>query len=324
MFVERLTLALEDGVTIPDAGRIAVVDAPADALAQFSKDRTTFISRQRTLYDAYQAAGVDCAPAPTGAYAAAFLCVPRAKDEAKDMIARLAASTGGEIVVDGQKTQGIDSLIKALRSHGDVSRVISKAHGKLAALQGLTLDDWRAEPTFVDGFVTRAGVFSADGIDPGSKLLAEALPHLKGRVADLGAGWGYLAASVLKSPDVTEIDLVDADAVAIECARENVTDPRAAFLWADAVTWQADVAYDAVVMNPPFHRGRAADPGLGLSFLQTAARVLKRRGVLWMVANRHLPYEARLAALFRSVEEVAGNASFKIIRAEAPKTPGSR
>ena len=38
-------------------------------------------------------------------------------------------------------------------------------------------------------------MFSHGRIDPGSRLLAEALPaDLSGKVADFCAGWGYLSA----------------------------------------------------------------------------------------------------------------------------------
>src|SRR5690606_11932924 len=78
--------------------------------------------------------------------------------------------------------------------------------------------EWRAlggrRPLEGTGFVTEAGIFSADGIDPGSALLAEKLPaHLRGKVADLGAGWGFLTAAVLKRcQKVGRVDLFEADA----------------------------------------------------------------------------------------------------------------
>ena len=37
-----------------------------------------------------------------------------------------------------------------------------------------------------------------------------------------------------------------------------------------------------------------------------------------MVANRHLPYEAELAADFAQVDEVAGTSGFKVIHAQRP------
>ena len=75
---------------------------------------------------------------------------------------------------------------------------------------------------------------------------------------------------------------------------------------------------NTVVMNPPFHSGRTANPALGKAFIAAAARMLAPSGQLWMVANRHLPYEATLEDLFGKVEEITGDNRFKILRAERP------
>ena len=72
-------------------------------------------------------------------------------------------------------------------------------------------------------------------------------------------------------------------------------------------------------MNPPFHTGRAADPALGIAFIAAAARALTGSGQLWMVANRHLPYEAALRDRFKTVEELGGDAAFKLFHATRPK-----
>ena len=49
-----------------------------------------------------------------------------------------------------------------------------------------------------EGFLTAPGMFSPEHADPGSRRLAAALAgRLSGRVADLGAGWGWLAQAAL-------------------------------------------------------------------------------------------------------------------------------
>jgi 16S rRNA (guanine1207-N2)-methyltransferase len=50
----------------------------------------------------------------------------------------------------------------------------------------------------------------------------------------------------------------------------------------------------------------------------TAARILSGNGDLWMVANRHLPYEAELKKRFAFVEEMGGDARFKLFHASRP------
>lgn len=151
-------------------------------------------------------------------------------------------------------------------------------------------------------------------------MLAQALPAKLGRhVIDLGAGWGYLTAQGLADSSVQHIDLVEADALALECARKNITDPRARFHWADATEWTPREKADTVIMNPPFHSGRKADPSLGRAFVTAAAKMLSPSGQLWMVANRHLPYENTLEESFAQVKEAAGDNRFKIFHASKPR-----
>lgn len=320
----RLNIALESGVAgLPTDGRIAVFRPRAGAdLSALPRDRLQLIQGFRPDHDAFAALGYDTAVAPGGDFAAALVCLPRAKAEARGLVARAMALTGGgPVIVDGQKEDGIESLLRDCRRRGTVTEPVSKAHGKLFTILGGDFDAWAPDPqgTDIGGFVTAPGVFSADGVDAGSAALAAVLPvKMTGRVADLGAGWGYLAAQALNREGIAELHLIEADHAALDCARRNVTDPRARFHWADALTFRADPPFDAVITNPPFHDTRAADPALGRGFIAAAATMLKPSGRLWLVANRHLPYEAEARARFREVEELAGTGRFKILAAAKP------
>ncbi|SLN40511.1 Ribosomal RNA small subunit methyltransferase C [Pseudoruegeria aquimaris] len=322
----RLSLALAaQEVQLPGEGRILCLRARAeDDLSALPKERLDIVQSFQPDHAALTARGFHLldAPAPTP-YAAAIVFLPRSKPEAQLLIAQaVAATNGGLVLVDGQKTDGVDSLLKATRklAGGPVS-AFSKAHGKLFWFTGGgAFDDWaETRVASPEGFRTVPGVFSADRIDRGSALLAEALPaKLAGHVVDLGAGWGYLSRAILAREAVERLDLVEAERLALDCARANVADPRARFHWADATSFTPDSPCDVVVMNPPFHAGRAGDPALGQAFIDTAARILKPGGSLWMVANRHLPYEGRLATLFRDVTEAGGDSGFKIFYAQGP------
>jgi 16S rRNA (guanine1207-N2)-methyltransferase len=46
--------------------------------------------------------------------------------------------------------------------------------------------------------------------------------------------------------------------------------------------------------------------------------MLSPPGVLWLVANRHLPYDRVLTTLFREVQDIGGDAAFRVIRASHP------
>lgn len=322
----RLELAIETGLTLPAAGTIAVLQPQAgEGFDPLPRDRVQIVTPQAPDYTFFAAQGYTCERATTGRYAAALVCLPRARAEARDLIAQAAALTDGPVIVDGQKHDGVEAMLRELRARVDLAEPISKGHGKIAWFPspGAALADWRTAPGEAsDGartYRTLPGLFSADGIDPASALLAEHLPAgLKGVVADLGAGWGYLSAQLLaKAPGIAALHLIESDARALDCARANVTDPRAQFHWADA-TQPLKLQLDAVVMNPPFHQGHAARPQLGAAFIRAAAAMLKPSGQLFMVANRHLPYESALTESFRKHSELPGSPAFKLFLAEGP------
>lgn len=322
----RLTFALDHGLfALPPEGRVAVFRPTAEAdLSALPRARVAAIQGFRPDHDALAARGYAVTAEPEGRYAAAVVMLPRSREEARALLAEAVARLpeGAPVVVDGARTDGVDSLLRELRGRVALSEALAKAHGKIAVFPApgpAALADWQARPAEVEGFRTLPGVFSAGGVDRGSALLAAALPErMPGLVADLGAGWGYLAARILTRPEVRELHLVEAEKAALDCARVNVPDPRARFHWADATRFAPGVAFDNVVANPPFHRGRTGDPGLGAAFIRAAAGLLAGHGQFWMVANRHLPYEAVLATQFREVEEIGGDGGFKLTRASRP------
>lgn len=322
----RLEMALQTGaLSLPSVGVIAVYGPDAgDDLSALPLDRVEVITGFRPDHDAFKAQGFAVRHTAGGAYGAAVVCLPRAKAEARALVAQACAevTSHGIIAIDGQKTDGVDSMLRDLRARAAVSDPLSKAHGKLFTLAASpAFADWAATPTHFDGFQTLPGVFSADGPDRGSALLAAALPALKGKVIDLGAGWGFLARQILTNAAVKSLDLVEADFSALTCAEANVRDARARFHWADARSFKPAALADHVVMNPPFHTGRNADPALGLAFLQAARRMLAPSGTLWLVANRTLPYDAPLRTLFREVEDLGSTAAYRITRASFPARP---
>ena len=172
----------------------------------------------------------------------------------------------------------------------------------------------RLSPTL--GVWTQPGVFSWDRLDPGSARLMAVMPSLEGKGADLGCGVGLLSAKVLASPAVTALTGVDIDGRAIACARRNLDDPRVSLAWADVRRLDdSQSGLDFVVMNPPFHDGGAEDRELGVTFIRTAARLLRKGGACWLVANRHLPYEAALGEAFASVAARADDGGYKVFEA---------
>ena len=262
---------------------------------------------------------------PEGSADAAMIYAPTGVLERRHTLALAlrALKPGGRLNVMAPKDKGGSRLKKELQAFGLEIGESAKAHHRRCVVirpQAVERLDEAIEagaPRLVPGLEawSQPGVFAWDRVDAGTLLLAQALPPLKGAGADLGCGYGALATVVLRSPAVTSLRLIDLDRRAVEAARRNVDDPRASFDWADARTVEAKGDLDFVVMNPPFHDGGAEDRRLGQAFIRQAAALLKKGGVHWLVANRHLPYEADITAAFKRSQPVADKGGYKVIEA---------
>jgi 16S rRNA (guanine1207-N2)-methyltransferase len=344
---DRLALAHASGdMHLPPAGTILVLRAEPSALYRaLGVDRFHCEQSFRPARDRLAAAGLavcdppgastdrDDADAPPDApAAAAIVTATRQRAESLGLIARALArvAPGARVVVNGAKADGVDGLMRQVAAAIPLAGSFPKAHGKLfwfarpealpEAVEGWA-DGYALRPND-DGFITGPGMFSPDHVDPGSRRLAAVFDaRLLGRVADLGAGWGWLAARALAgSPAITALDLHEAEARALAAARCNVTDPRAAFHWSDVARLDRPrEGYDWIVTNPPFHQGRAAEPALGATFIAAAARLLKPSGRLLLVANRALPYEAVLSRAFARHDTLTEDAAYKVIEASHPR-----
>ncbi len=236
-----------------------------------------------------------------------------------------ALAPSAPLTLAAHKTLGGQRLRKEVEAFGCEVIETSKAHHRIChtarpeAPVGIDAALADGAPRIVPalGLWSQPGVFSWDRADPGSALLAAQLPPLKGDGADLGCGVGFLSRAVLASPEVKTLHLVDVDRRAMEAAEHNVLDPRARFAWSDirGVTAPALEKLDFVVVNPPFHDAGREDQSLGRAFVHYAARVLRKGGSLWLVANRHLPYEATLTEAFRTVTSRAEAQGFKVYEA---------
>ncbi len=339
MTPDRWTLALEAGVLPGVKGRLVALMPRGDAdLAAFGAE-VTAVQGFRPDHDRLVARGFRVVPDLTAEavgeteFDAALVQIVKSRQRSLSAVAEAASilKPGGLLMVDGAKEEGIEALLKTVRAVLPVEEVWSKAHGKLFWLRRpevlpREVADWIAEPARVaGGYVTAPGGFSAEGPDRGSELLVALVPELHGRVADLGAGWGYLAAEVLaEQAGIERLDLVEADHAMLAAARLNVDDPRAAFHWADATVFEPEAPYDAILCNPPFHAGRRADPALGRAFIAAAARLLTPSGKFVMVANRHLPYEAALREAFGTGRQIGELEGFKLYEAGKPRRTGQK
>lgn len=329
-------------LTLPPKGDLLLLRA-RDGFALREHRRAGWVAQQsfKPAADALARSGFDVvAEPPEGRYAVVTVLPTRQREETRALFAQAMArrAEGGIVVAavpnaEGAKTAEGDLALLA----GGVT-TISKHKCRIfwtrpdAVAAPALLDAWLAldAPVRVAGdrFTSRRGLFAWDRVDIASALLAEVLPgDLSGRLADLGAGFGYLACeAIARCEGLVSVDLFEAEARALAPARANLDEAVArggravetALHWHD-VTQGVPGTYDVVLSNPPFHQGHAGEPDLGRAFIISAARALSPRGRFWMVANRHLAYEATLAAHFGAVRTVIERDGFKVIEAKEPR-----
>lgn len=341
--LETLLLPLADG-TLRWPGRGLFLQARAGwPLHAQSLPGLACVQDDRAAHDALQAAGHDVRPGealePDARWPLVLVLPPRQRDAARALFAGALArlEPGGRILACMPNKEGARSGEADLRRIAGPLGSLSKHHCRAfwtgaidAPADPALCAQWRAlaQPRWIGsaqvpggGFHSRPGIFAWDRVDAASALLAGHLPgDLAGTGADLGAGWGYLAMAVLeRCAGVQALDLFESDARAIACARLNLAPQagraRLGFHWRDVAAGVAG-RYDFVVSNPPFHgQGRDDRPQLGRAFIAAAAAALRPGGRLWLVANRHLPYEQALAEGFAQVRSVVQRDGFKVLEA---------
>ena len=273
-------------------------------------------------------------------FALVLVLPPRQRDEARALVAQALdrVREGGTVVVSIANNEGARSGQDDMERLAGSLKVISKHKCRVfwtTPESRIDIDlqtNWKALDAIQpndDGWLSRRGLFAWNRVDPASALLASNLPKtLRGKVADLGAGFGFLSAQALQgNAAIAALDLYEAEARALEPARENMNrvaeavgrnDVSIQVIWHD-VTQGLPKRYDAILSNPPFHQGRADLPGLGQQFIKVAADALEDDGELWLVANRHLPYETTLKARFARVATIAQESGFKVLHAKEPR-----
>lgn len=330
--VDTLFLPFASGdIDSPGEGeRVAFLNAalPPDGIMR----REALVCEQgfRPGFLALQGAGYQTAPVLEAttyrAFTACLVLIGKHKAENQAMVARACrlVRPGGVVAVAGDKTLGIQPLRQWTARHVELSGSLAKHHATVfwfSAPDPDAFDDTVEPLAPVEGrFETAPGMFSHARPDPGSVLLAG---HFDGRiggaVADFGCGWGYLAAEVLRKGRPDSLGLFEAHYPSLQAAERNLEplrgDVPVETAWIDLASEPVARRFDWIVMNPPFHAGRASEPDIGKAFIAAASKALAPGGRLLMVANRKLPYEQALAQGFRRVGEPKVAEGYKIIEA---------
>jgi len=150
-----------------------------------------------------------------------------------------------------------------------------------------------------------SGVFSADKVDPATKVLIKHLPEIpeQSNVLDLACGNGVIAACVQKKEPSAEISVIDDNFLAIASAKLNLGKRNINYHWSDTVRSVKDQKFDLILCNPPFHFEYENTIEISLQLFREAAQYLRPTGSFYIVANTHLNYKTHLVKLFKSVQQ---------------------
>jgi len=246
--------------------------------------------------------------------------------------AKLAA--GGRFCLAGRRDRGVESYRRRLEAVFGNAEKVSRA-GRLRAYvaykqtgdPGVDPVDTRYAFVVADlpggpyQFEARAGVFSRDGLDAGTRFLIEHMSVGVGdRVLDLGCGYGALGIVAARMASEGEVAMVDVDLRSVRCARANLAANGIAHAHAgvsDAFDGLSDARFDLILSNPPFHEGNAtAHP-----FIDGAAAYLRPGGRLMMVVMRPGAYRRRMRRVFGRVEDTGMRDGYTVLCASRPGAP---
>ena len=152
-------------------------------------------------------------------------------------------------------------------------------------------------------FETDAGVFYRDGLDEGSALLMQAaLPQLRGRVLDLGCGWGPVGIIAAKLKPGIQVTMTDINLRAVELSRRNLelNGVSAQVLVGDGLE-AVPGSFDWILLNPPIRAGKQ----VVYSLFDQSAKKLNPGGRLCVVIRKQqgaLSARDYLGTLFMDIE----------------------
>lgn len=307
------TLMIEALVDFPAVKRPLIVEEPSGRLADA-------IRRSGGTSDIWLRHSAPGSPTPaqpwppSGAFDAAVIRLPKAKD-ALDLALHAAAAqlpAGAPIAVFGGNAEGIRSVERRLSAVADNSgtcrtgrhaRVVVGTRKSMIAGLKSELRDWRALSTLVIAgrarpWVTYPGVFAKGGVDAGTALLIEHVMAIPGeaRVLDFAAGSGVIAAAISAAIPTARLDVIEADAIALAAARENIPEARAVV--GHALAAAGDAQYDVIVSNPPIHDGIVESHTVLKALIADAPRYLRPAGRLVLVVQSRVPVMPALTAAF--------------------------
>ena len=250
-------------------------------------------------------------------------------------LARKVARPNGVLLLAGANDAGIKSVIGDARQAigpsviEDFRRRSRVAHIAIPTVMP-EAPDWAQEAGVAPGtwarftvpeagidlvFETVPGVFSADRLDDGTKLLLDHLDVPDGAsVLDAGCGAGVIGI-VAARRGAGSVTMTDLNLLAIAAAKRNASliDVPVEVVAGDVYSGVKDKRFDIIVSNPPFHQGKAVNYDMPQRLIAEANEHLTPGGRLIIVANAFLPYDKVMREHFAEVEAIAATRQFRVL-----------
>jgi len=165
-------------------------------------------------------------------------------------------------------------------------------------------------------------VFAVGKLDQGSRFFLQHFPNLSDAetAIDLGCGNGILGLHALQKNPQLKVSFVDESChatYASRCAAEALGESdRAKLAQNHCLQGFDNNSVEAVLCNPPFHQQQAVGIQIAQQMFRDSARVLKPRGALYIIGNRHLGYHVELKKHFKQVNTLASDKKFVLWTAQ--------
>jgi 16S rRNA (guanine1207-N2)-methyltransferase len=173
---------------------------------------------------------------------------------------------------------------------------------------------------------TDSGVFSADRLDPGTRLLLDTAPAppATGDLLDLGCGYGPLALVLAARSPGARIWATDVNERALELTRRNAAETGLANVRCARPDDPAmPVLFDLIWSNPPIRVGKQALHPM----LRTWLTRLRPGSSAYLVIQRNLGADSLQRWLAESgwaAERAAARAGYRVLRITGPAAGGGR
>eukprot|EP00933_Yihiella_yeosuensis_P040828 TRINITY_DN35235_c0_g1_i1.p1 TRINITY_DN35235_c0_g1~~TRINITY_DN35235_c0_g1_i1.p1 ORF type:complete len:828 (-),score=165.11 TRINITY_DN35235_c0_g1_i1:85-2568(-) len=325
------------GYRLSSGDRILLVDDGGIANTILAEDLKSK-GLKMSWWQRFSGQGRHSSPTPSSKgspFAAAALRMTSTRAAAEFAIASIAPllAKGASLWLYGTRLEGLSSAAKSLLSGAGLegAKVVA-SKGAFVVLHAVAstgkakqalLEDW-AEDTILEVEQVKLpwrvypGLFAGGMLDVMTILLLSVVPEPPPgtRLLDFCCGSGSLAAAMRQRQPKLRLTLLDADALALEAAKANVSGSRIEHKLSDA--WSEvpeESTFDWILSNPPVHCGLQPDFTVLSALLEGGPRRLRPQGVLWFVTQVYVP----VAQLCSSAVSDYSDGRFTVWRVDAPE-----